>query len=113
MNTTTRFLDAHLRGKSPLDEIRLGHLKLTLDNSIHESHENDQDAMSQPHADEEPFHQLSTRESMDTGSTNSIHNNLAQCDMIVAAYQGEYDQLERAQTRTSDLCDTLRGEYPP
>ncbi|KAJ4169447.1 hypothetical protein NW754_016475 [Fusarium falciforme] len=85
--------------------------------SIAESHEDDQnandsthvdeDAMSQPHADEEPFHQLSTHESMDAGSIDSIHDNLAQCDMILAAYQGEYDQPERTQTRTSDLCDTL------
>ncbi|UPK98783.1 hypothetical protein LCI18_009718 [Fusarium solani-melongenae] len=85
--------------------------------SIHESLENDQDAnnsthvdedaVSQPHADEEPFHQLSTHESTYTGSTNSIHENLAQCDMILAAYQGEYDQLERGSTHTSDLCDTL------
>ncbi|KAJ4199728.1 hypothetical protein NW767_008144 [Fusarium falciforme] len=85
--------------------------------SIAESHEDDQnandsthvdeDAMSQPHADEEPFHQLSTHESMDAGSIDSIHDNLAQCDIILAAYQGEYDQPERTQTRTSDLCDTL------
>lgn len=122
MNTTTRSLDPHLRGKSPLDDIHLDHLKLTLDNSIAESHEDDQnakdsthvdeDATSQPHADEEPFHQLSTHESMDAESIDSIHENLAQCDMILAAYQGEYDQLERTSTHTSDLCDTL-GEYPP
>ncbi|KAL6358377.1 hypothetical protein LRP88_08562 [Fusarium phalaenopsidis] len=105
--TTTTIVDEHddaLAGPAP--------------ESIHESDEDDhdandnthvdEDAMSQPHAGEEQFHQLSTRESRDTGSIDSIHDNLAQCDMIVAAYQGEYDQLERAQTRTSDLCDTLR-----
>ena len=56
-------------------KIEVGHLKLTLDNSIAELHEDDHDAidgthvdddaMSQTHAGEETFHQQSTHESID------------------------------------------------
>ncbi|KAL2675010.1 hypothetical protein Neosp_011190 [[Neocosmospora] mangrovei] len=103
--------------------------------SIAELHEDDDDAIDGTHVDddtmsqtqpgEEPFHQRSTHESIDdTASIDSIQNNLAQCNIILAAYQGEYNQLKRTHSthtdaptdaptdaHTDDLPDTIRGGH--
>ncbi|KAI8719166.1 hypothetical protein NCS52_00697000 [Fusarium sp. LHS14.1] len=101
--------------------------------SIHESHDDDHDAIDGTHVDdetmsqtqpgEEPFHQRSTHEFDDNESIDSIQNNLTQCNIILAAYQGEYNQLQRTNSthtdaptdahtdaHTDDLPDTIRGD---